>query len=124
MKAADAAREEEANQAKEQAALEKARQEDARLKKERERRRAAETRAERSAGTTRSTSKGTVSFVIRPWGNVFINGRSRGASPPFRSLRLDPGTYNVMITNGDLPRYVRVITVKAGENITVVHQFQ
>src|SRR5690606_33145505 len=44
-----------------------------------------------------------VQVDVRPWGEVFVNGASRGVSPPLRSLALLPGVYQVRIVNGDLP---------------------
>ena len=66
---------------------------------------------------------GTVNFSISPWGNVKINGRSRGASPPLRQLKLKPGVYSVEVSNGVLPPLNTSIEVKAGETVGISHQF-
>lgn len=65
----------------------------------------------------------TVSFSIQPWGEVSVNGRKRGASPPLRLLKLSPGTHVIDIRNGDLP--VRTVTVdlQSGQETTISHKF-
>jgi hypothetical protein len=39
----------------------------------------------------------TISFAISPWGEVHINGRMHGISPPLRNVELGPGRYRVEI---------------------------
>jgi hypothetical protein len=39
---------------------------------------------------------------IKPWGNVFVDGVDRGASPPVKRLALTPGRHTIRITN---PQY-------------------
>ncbi|WP_052019431.1 PEGA domain-containing protein [Pelistega indica] len=70
-----------------------------------------------------AAKEGTVVFKIHPWGNISVNGKTRGASPPLNSITLKEGNYSIVINNGnDLPvRYN--ITVKAGETTTVIHKF-
>jgi hypothetical protein len=60
---------------------------------------------------------------VRPWGEVFVNGVTRGVSPPLKSLALTPGTYEIRIVNGDLPAKRLQITVKAGEAASISHTF-
>ena len=72
----------------------------------------------------RQQAMGTIRLDIRPWGNVSINGRGYGASPPRNSIRLAPGTYAVVVTNGDLPPYNTTVTLEAGGNASVSHQFE
>lgn len=65
-----------------------------------------------------------VGVSIKPWGEVFINGASRGVSPPLRSLSLEPGEYRVRIVNGDLPPLQQTLTVQAGEPASIAHDFE
>jgi PEGA domain len=65
-----------------------------------------------------------VSFSIQPWGDVYINGRSVGASPPVKQSRLAPGTYRVEIKNTTFTPYVVSVEVKSQENVSVRHRFQ
>lgn len=71
-----------------------------------------------------AAAQGTVSFSIQPWGDVYINGRSVGASPPVKQSRLAPGTYRVEIKNTTFTPYVVSVEVKSQENVSVRHRFQ
>ncbi|WOS38856.1 hypothetical protein RP300_02437 [Oligella urethralis] len=72
----------------------------------------------------RQQAMGTLNLDIRPWGNVSINGRGYGASPPRNSIRLAPGTYSVVVTNGDLPAYRTSVTIQSGGRTTISHHFE
>lgn len=72
----------------------------------------------------RQRAMGTLTLDIRPWGNVSINGRGYGASPPRNSIRLAPGTYSVVVTNGDLPAYRTSVTIEPGGSAALSHQFE
>lgn len=72
----------------------------------------------------RQQAMGTLNLDIRPWGNVSINGRGYGASPPRNSIRLAPGTYNVVVTNGDLPAYRTTVTIESGGRAGLSHLFE
>lgn len=91
---------------------------------ERERQRLqAQAQAERER-RQRQQALGTINLDIRPWGNVSINGRRYGASPPRNSIRLAPGTYNIVVTNGDLPAHNVTVILEPGGSASVSHQFE
>jgi PEGA domain len=62
-------------------------------------------------------------FVIKPWGEIFVNGQSRGVSPPLKNLSLEPGEYKIEIRNGDYPGYKLRIKLKSGELYKINHTF-
>lgn len=72
----------------------------------------------------RQQAMGTLSLDIRPWGNVSVNGRGYGASPPRNFIRLAPGTYSVVVTNGDLPAYHTTVTIESGGSTGLSHRFE
>src|SRR6185312_3907694 len=37
----------------------------------------------------------TLVFAVQPWGEIFVNGKSRGVTPPMKSLKLEPGKYKI-----------------------------
>ncbi|MDR8728002.1 serine/threonine protein kinase [Burkholderia pseudomultivorans] len=55
-----------------------------------------------------------VRFHVRPWGDVYVNGARRGASPPLRSVSLAPGVYQIEIRNGSLPPLRRTVAIDFG----------
>lgn len=67
---------------------------------------------------------GTLQLDIRPWGEVQINGQSRGVSPPMKQLSLPEGSYEVSVTNPGSPPYFRVIEVVVGKTVSIRHEFQ
>lgn len=66
---------------------------------------------------------GTIALAVSPWGEIFVNGTSRGVSPPLTRLNLAPGTYSVEIRNSAAPTYAARVEIKAGQTITLNHRF-
>jgi hypothetical protein len=64
-----------------------------------------------------------VAFEIRPWGEVYVNGKKQGPSPPIRELKLKPGRYIVEIRNGALPPYRGTIDLRTKAKTKVTHDF-
>jgi class 3 adenylate cyclase len=67
---------------------------------------------------------GTVNLAILPWGEVFVNGKSRGVSPPLKNLKLPPGTYAIEVRNTSFPALKQKVQVKAKGEVTVQHVFR
>ncbi len=66
----------------------------------------------------------TLVFAVTPWGEIFVNGKSRGVTPPMKSLKLDPGKYKIEIRNTTFAPHTENYDLKAREEITVRHKFQ
>jgi serine/threonine protein kinase len=66
---------------------------------------------------------GLVRLSIKPWGEVIVNGESKGVSPPMKSLSLAAGDHSVEIRNGDYPPHKVIIKLKAGEVFRLNHAF-
>lgn len=66
----------------------------------------------------------TLVFAITPWGEVFVNGKSRGVTPPMKSIKLEPGKYKIEIRNTTFPPHVENFELKARDENTVRHKFQ
>ena len=76
------------------------------------------------AAMPKSPEMGTVSLRIDPWGDVFVNGRAIGASPPLKQHKLAPGKYKIEVKNGTFTPYVTNIEVKAKDEVAVKYRFQ
>ncbi len=74
--------------------------------------------------TPKPVEMGTVSLRIDPWGEVFVNGRAIGNSPPLKQHKLSPGKYKIEVKNGTLAPYVTNIEVKAKDDVVVKYRFQ
>ena len=67
---------------------------------------------------------GTVHLAVRPWGEVFVNGHSRGVSPPLKTLKLPPGSYAIEVRNTTFTPGKQQIQVKANGAVTVRYVFK
>lgn len=65
-----------------------------------------------------------VKFVIKPWGNVSIDGKPVGASPPLKKLPLPAGKYRVRVTNTGFPDYTTEIEVGKRKPNAIEHEFK
>ena len=62
-------------------------------------------------------------LTIIPWGEVFVDGASRGISPPLRQISVTPGKHLVVVRNASLPPYTEQVDPKPGEQFTIRHRF-
>jgi class 3 adenylate cyclase len=67
---------------------------------------------------------GSVNLFITPWGEIYINGKQRGLSPPVKTLKLAPGKYKIEIRNSNLTPYADTIEIKSREELTIRHTFK
>lgn len=65
-----------------------------------------------------------VSINVRPWGEIVINGVSRGVTPPLKTVMLRPGKYAVTIRNSAQPPYSTTLVVTAGKPAVITHFFR
>jgi class 3 adenylate cyclase len=80
--------------------------------------------AAKVAAAPASAAAGKVQLVILPWGEVLVNGRSRGVSPPLKVLELPAGSHTIEVRNTNFPPHVARVTVRAGEQVPVRHRFR
>jgi serine/threonine-protein kinase len=64
-----------------------------------------------------------VSLVVQPWGEIYLDGRMQGISPPLLELQVVAGKHEIKIRNTKFPAYTQVIRVKSGEKIKIRHTF-
>ncbi|VCK24659.1 serine/threonine protein kinase [Burkholderia pseudomallei] len=66
-----------------------------------------------------------VRLHVRPWGDVYVSGVKRGASPPLRTLSLAPGVYQIEIRNGTLPPLRRTVKIDPGSKpVSIDYAFE
>jgi class 3 adenylate cyclase len=75
-------------------------------------------------GTKAGGIPATVYLSITPWGEVFVNGKSQGVSPPRKFIKLDPGKYKIEIRNTTFPAHTENVDLKARDELTLRHRFQ
>lgn len=64
-----------------------------------------------------------VSLAVAPWGEVYVNGRKAGVSPPMDHVEVEPGMVHIEIRNSGAQSYSEVLQLAAGEQVRVKHKF-
>ena len=66
---------------------------------------------------------GTVQLAISPWGEVEVDGRAAGTTPPLTQLSLSVGSHTITVRNDDFPPYTATVQVVEDKPVTVRHRF-
>ncbi len=67
---------------------------------------------------------GVVQLAVTPWGQVEVNGRAMGTTPPLTRLSLPAGSHQIVVRNGDSPAYTASVTVSEDKPVTLRHRFE
>jgi len=81
------------------------------------------TRSEAANGAAPAAGDGYVALAVTPWGEVLVNGATRGVSPPLTRLALPPGVHLVEVRNGAAQPLKARVEVKPGQTISLQHRF-
>lgn len=65
-----------------------------------------------------------VGLAIAPWGEVYLDGKKQGVSPPLRVIQVSPGKHTVEIRNSAFPPYAETIDIKPKERVKIKHKFR
>jgi class 3 adenylate cyclase len=65
----------------------------------------------------------SVKLAIHPWGEIYVDGKKSGFSPPLRTVSLEPGKHRIEIRNSQFAPYKETIEVKSGAETTVQYTF-
>jgi serine/threonine-protein kinase len=76
-----------------------------------------------SAPTAAAPTEGIVQLAVSPWGQVEVDGRPMGISPPLARLTLSSGTHTITVRNTDFPPYSATMTVSGDNPVTLRHSF-
>jgi len=64
-----------------------------------------------------------VVLAISPWGEVFVDGKSMGVSPPLAELELAPGKHRITVRNGGFKPFQDDVELGSNETIRIKHKF-
>ena len=78
----------------------------------------------KSEPTKTALPPATIVFAVDPWGEIYVNGKSRGVTPPIKSLKLEPGKYKIEVRNSTFAPHVESLDLKTRDEVTVRHKFQ
>lgn len=65
----------------------------------------------------------TLALAVTPWGELFVDGKSMGVSPPLNELKLPVGKHTIEVRNGDFAPYSETIELTAGTAHKIKHKF-
>lgn len=87
------------------------------------------TKLAKLAGTAESARKARrptaqLALSVQPWGEVYVNGKRQGVTPPLRELKLPPGKHTIEVRNSAFPSYSETIVVDADTVNRIRHRFQ
>lgn len=78
----------------------------------------------RAETTVLPTEVGRIRFAIIPWGEVYVDGRYRGVSPPLREVEVAAGRHKIEVRNTSFPVHTEVVDARPGGQARVRHRFQ
>ena len=65
-----------------------------------------------------------VMLAISPWGEVLVDGKPMGVSPPMTELELAPGSYRIEIRNGSFKPYQEIYELGSNQTIKIKYKFK
>ena len=66
----------------------------------------------------------SVTLAVSPWGEVFIDGKRLGVTPPLRDLTLPSGKHTILIVNATFTPYSKTIDLAPGSTHKIKYKFQ
>jgi eukaryotic-like serine/threonine-protein kinase len=66
---------------------------------------------------------GKLVLAVSPWGEVYVDGRLRGTTPPLAEVELPPGRHRVEIRNSAQLPYHTFVELQAGDTQRIRHSF-
>jgi len=63
-------------------------------------------------------------FAVTPWGEVYIDGRKTGITPPLTEIRLPPGKHTIEIRNTTFPPHRQTVDLRADGSVRIKHKFE
>jgi serine/threonine-protein kinase len=66
---------------------------------------------------------GKVMLAVSPWGEIEVDGRPAGVTPPLTQLELAAGSHSITIRNPDFPPRTVTVEVTDGQPVSVKHKF-
>ena len=73
--------------------------------------------------TVRAPEHAVVALGIKPWGEVYLDGKKQGVSPPLTEIEATVGSHEIVIRNTNFPELKKTITLNPGEKVMIKHVF-
>jgi len=69
-------------------------------------------------------AEGRIRLAVAPWGEVYVNGKKAGISPPLAELRLPAGKYSIEIRNAAFAAYKKNVDLAPDASLRIKHKFE
>ncbi len=70
------------------------------------------------------TGNARLTFAVTPWGDVYLDGKKVGASPPLKELKVSAGKHKIEIRNLNFTSYSETLNIKARSTKKIKHIFK
>jgi len=68
--------------------------------------------------------EGRIRLAIAPWGEVRVDGRKLGVSPPLNEIRLPAGKHTIEIRNGRFAPHRQTVDLADNDSLRIKHKFE
>lgn len=65
-----------------------------------------------------------IQFEITPWGDIVMDGETKGRSPPLKRLEASPGRHTIEVHNDPYPPLRLEVNLRPAQEMSVTHSFQ
>lgn len=62
-------------------------------------------------------------FSVSPWGEIFVDGKKRGVSPPLTKLAVTPGKHTIEVKNPSMAAYKQEVDLAPKASARIKHKF-
>jgi hypothetical protein len=66
----------------------------------------------------------TLVFNVSPWGEIYVDGKLHGTTPPVNTVDLPPGRHRIELRNPAQPHYVIYTMLEPGDVQRIRHRFE
>jgi len=80
-------------------------------------------RATSSPADGQAPAPAVLRFAVRPWGDVYLNGKRWLTTPPVKEVQLAPGRHRIEVRNGGLRPFATDFTFVPGGQFLLRHDF-
>jgi len=77
-----------------------------------------------AAATLPTSHTGFITLAINPWGEVYLDGKKMGVSPPLKELQVTPGKHTIEIKNTFFAGHTETLEVNLNDRFKIVHKFR
>lgn len=71
-----------------------------------------------------AVTEASLMFAVTPWGEIFVDGKSRGVSPPLKELKIPAGKHTIEIKNASFAPYSETLDIKPATTKKIKHKFK